>query len=49
VTGHYTAVTIGGVTTATGDFTGPIAIVPNGDCFTTPITSATAVLTGHIT
>ena len=29
--------------------TGPIAIVPNGDCFTTPITSATAVLTGHIT
>ena len=48
VTGHYTAVTIGGVTTATGDFTGPIAIVPNGDCFTTPITSATALFTGHV-
>jgi hypothetical protein len=49
VTGHYTAVSVAGVTTATGDFTGSIAIVPNGNCVIAPITSATSVLTGHIT
>jgi len=50
VAGRYAFVSVGGVATTTGDFTGTISIVStDGDCFTTPITSATAVLTGHIT
>ncbi len=49
VAGRYAFVTVGGVTTATGDFTGTITIVAaDGDCFTTPITSATALFTGHV-
>ncbi len=50
VAGRYTITSTTGVSIATGDFTGNITIISTvGDCVTTPITSATSVLTGHIT
>jgi len=50
VAGRYHATTAAPVSVLTGDITGTAqAISVVGDCFTTPITSTTVVITGHVT
>jgi hypothetical protein len=49
VAGRYSSVVAGPVATDTGDFTGTSTVIAaDGNCVTTPITSVTSVLTGHI-
>jgi hypothetical protein len=50
VAGRTTFSSAAGITVNTGDLTGTATVVSAvGDCVTTPLTSATAVLTVHIT
>jgi hypothetical protein len=50
VAGRTTISSAGGITVHTGDLTGTSVVVSAvGDCVTTPLTSATAVLTVHVT
>jgi uncharacterized protein affecting Mg2+/Co2+ transport len=50
VAGRFTFTTTGAVSTISGDLTGTSTIISTvGDCFTTPITQATAVFVVHVT
>jgi hypothetical protein len=50
VAGRTTIVVTAGITVHSGDLTGTATVIAaNGDCVTTPITSATARLTVHVT
>jgi hypothetical protein len=50
VAGLYSVVTVDGVSAFTGDLTGADKVIStNGDCFTTPISSAVVELIGQIT
>jgi hypothetical protein len=50
VTGRFTVVTTAGITVSSGDIAGTATVISAvGDCVTTPLTSATAVITAHVT
>ena len=50
VTGRFTVVATAGTTVSSGDIAGTATVISAvGDCVTTPLTSATAVLTAHVT